>query len=123
MSSASAFFSSSSRSMRSTKALRCPALTSAVPVAAVVLAMSSMAVPRALVETRRRAMPPAAESRQDRRRAPLVDECGDPMDLNVLDLMSLRRGHFRYESGYHGEIWLDLDRLFFDPRRLAPFVG
>jgi orotate phosphoribosyltransferase len=67
-------------------------------------------------------MPPAAESRQGRNRAPLVDECRDPMDLNVLNLMSLPRGHFRYESGYHGEIWLDLDRLFFDPHRLAPFV-
>ena len=44
------------------------------------------------------------------------------MDLNVLDLMSLRRGHFRFESGHHGEIWLDLARLFFDPSRLAPFV-
>ena len=67
-------------------------------------------------------MLPAAELRQDRKRAPLVDECGDRMDLNILDLMTLRRGHFRYEFSYHGEIWLELDQLFFDPRRLAPFV-
>lgn len=45
------------------------------------------------------------------------------MNLNVLDLIDIRRGHFRYESGYHGEIWLDLDRLFFDAPRLAPFVS
>jgi orotate phosphoribosyltransferase len=42
------------------------------------------------------------------------------MDRNLLDLMPVRRGHFRYESGYHGEIWLDLDRLFFNPNRIAP---
>jgi orotate phosphoribosyltransferase len=29
-----------------------------------------------------------------------------------------RRGHFIYESGAHGDLWLDLDRLFTDPARL-----
>ena len=37
----------------------------------------------------------------------------------LLGDLSIRRGHFRYESGYHGELWLDLDRLFLNPRRLA----
>jgi orotate phosphoribosyltransferase len=41
---------------------------------------------------------------------------------NLLDLMPVRRGHFRYESGYHGEIWLDLDRLFLNPIRIAPLA-
>jgi orotate phosphoribosyltransferase len=36
--------------------------------------------------------------------------------------LSVRRGHFRYESGYHGEIWLDLDRLFLNPIRIAPLA-
>jgi orotate phosphoribosyltransferase len=44
------------------------------------------------------------------------------MDANLLELMPVRRGHFRYESGYHGEIWLDLDRLFFNPIRIAPLA-
>lgn len=44
------------------------------------------------------------------------------MGANVLDLLKVRRGHFRYESGYHGEIWHDLDRLFFDPRLIAPLI-
>ena len=44
------------------------------------------------------------------------------MDANLLDLMPIRRGHFRYESGYHGEIWLDLDRLFLNPIRIAPLA-
>jgi orotate phosphoribosyltransferase len=44
------------------------------------------------------------------------------MDRNLLDLMPVRRGHFRYESRYHGEIWLDLDRLFLNPSRIAPLA-
>jgi orotate phosphoribosyltransferase len=44
------------------------------------------------------------------------------MESNVLDLLPIRRGHFRFESGYHGEIWLDLDRLFANPRRIAPLA-
>jgi orotate phosphoribosyltransferase len=44
------------------------------------------------------------------------------MDANLLDLMPVRRGHFRYESGYHGEIWLDLDRLFLNPSRITPLA-
>jgi orotate phosphoribosyltransferase len=27
------------------------------------------------------------------------------------------RGHFRYESGHHGDLWLDLDGLLVDARR------
>lgn len=44
------------------------------------------------------------------------------MDANLLDLTPVRLGHFRYESGYHGEIWLDLDRLFLNPFRIAPLA-
>jgi len=40
-----------------------------------------------------------------------------------LELVSGRRGHFRLESGHHGGLWLDLDPLFCDPRRIAPFVA
>jgi orotate phosphoribosyltransferase len=40
-----------------------------------------------------------------------------------LSLVSARRGHFQLESGHHGEIWLDLDALFADPRRISPFVS
>lgn len=39
-----------------------------------------------------------------------------------LDLVDGRRGHFRLESGHHGGLWLDLDPLFAQPRRIAPFV-
>ena len=39
-----------------------------------------------------------------------------------LELVSGRRGHFRLESGHHGGLWLDLDPLFADPRRVDPFA-
>jgi orotate phosphoribosyltransferase len=38
----------------------------------------------------------------------------------VLSLLSAQRGHFRHESGFHGDLWLDLDRLILRPARLAP---
>jgi orotate phosphoribosyltransferase len=39
-----------------------------------------------------------------------------------LKLVGARRGHFRLESGHHGALWLDLDALFTERRRVAPFV-
>lgn len=40
----------------------------------------------------------------------------------LLELVSGRRGHFRLESGLHGGLWLDLDPLFADAKRIEPFV-
>lgn len=40
----------------------------------------------------------------------------------VLDLVHGRRGHFLLESGHHGALWLDLDPLFADPRRIRPCI-
>ncbi len=40
-----------------------------------------------------------------------------------LELVAGRRGHFRLESGHHGGLWLDLDPLFAEPRRIAPFAA
>ena len=34
-----------------------------------------------------------------------------------------QRGHFRYESGHHGDLWLDLDTLFVDARRTARWAA
>ena len=44
------------------------------------------------------------------------------VEVSILDRLGAARGHFRYESGHHGELWLDLDRLFLDPRALAPLA-
>lgn len=40
-----------------------------------------------------------------------------------LKIVDGRRGHFRLESGHHSALWLDLDPLFSDPRRVEPFVS
>jgi orotate phosphoribosyltransferase len=40
-----------------------------------------------------------------------------------LAMVAGRRGHFRLESGHHGGLWLNLDPLFAEPRRVAPFVA
>jgi orotate phosphoribosyltransferase len=41
---------------------------------------------------------------------------------DLIDALAARRGHFRLESGHHGELWLDLDALFARPARLAAFL-
>lgn len=35
----------------------------------------------------------------------------------------MRRGHFEYESGHHGDLWLDLNALFLRPHRLQPYLS
>lgn len=39
-----------------------------------------------------------------------------------MSLVAGRKGHFRLESGHHGELWLDLDQLFTRPREVRPFA-
>lgn len=46
----------------------------------------------------------------------------DEPRVAFLDLVGAHRGHFRLESGHHSTLWLDLDALFSEPRRIAPFV-
>jgi len=40
----------------------------------------------------------------------------------VAEILPERRGHFVFESGHHGEIWLDLERLFLRPHRIRPLA-
>jgi len=40
----------------------------------------------------------------------------------VVQLFAARRGHFRYESGHHGDLWLDVPRLYLRPARLRRFA-
>jgi orotate phosphoribosyltransferase len=44
------------------------------------------------------------------------------MEAALLDLLRIKRGHFQFESGHHGNLWLDLDSLFLRPRLLLPFL-
>jgi orotate phosphoribosyltransferase len=45
------------------------------------------------------------------------------MQDKLIQLLAGRRGHFQMESGYHSERWFNLDVLFTQPTRLAPFVA
>jgi orotate phosphoribosyltransferase len=46
----------------------------------------------------------------------------DEITTSFFDLISGRRGHFQLESGYHSELWFDLDALFAVPQLIDPFV-
>ena len=45
------------------------------------------------------------------------------MQDELIQLLAGRRGHFQMESGYHSELWFNLDVLFANPARLRPFVS
>jgi orotate phosphoribosyltransferase len=40
-----------------------------------------------------------------------------------LRLLQARHGHFKLESGHHGNLWLDLDQLFLHPKEIQGFVA
>jgi orotate phosphoribosyltransferase len=44
-----------------------------------------------------------------------------PAELSKL--LAARRGHFRFESGHHGNLWLDLEPMFIRPKLLRPFAA
>ncbi|MCO1654388.1 hypothetical protein [Pseudonocardia humida] len=41
----------------------------------------------------------------------------------VMGLVGARTGHFRFESGHHGELWLELDAVFSSAAALEPAIG
>ena len=44
------------------------------------------------------------------------------MQARVAALLPKREGHFVFESGHHGELWLELERLALHPEELRPLV-
>jgi orotate phosphoribosyltransferase len=42
---------------------------------------------------------------------------------SLIDLMAPRTGHFRFESGHHGDRWLEPDLLLQRPAVLRPFAA
>ncbi|HEX6506998.1 MAG TPA: phosphoribosyltransferase family protein [Chloroflexota bacterium] len=44
------------------------------------------------------------------------------MHDELLDMLATRMGHFRLESGHHGELWLDLELLCLRPTRVERFA-
>jgi len=47
----------------------------------------------------------------------------DDVDSGVIELARPRLGHFDLGTGFHGDVWLDLDTLFLRPSLLRPYVG
>jgi orotate phosphoribosyltransferase len=44
------------------------------------------------------------------------------MREELVSLLAAREGHFRYESGHHGDLWLEIPRLYRRPRCLRRFA-
>ena len=52
------------------------------------------------------------------------DRTGDSRVSNdILTLIEGRRGHFRFESGHHGDFWFNLETLCAQPRRIQPLAA
>jgi orotate phosphoribosyltransferase len=45
------------------------------------------------------------------------------MKENFLSLVRGRQGHFRLESGHHGDMWFELETLCLDSREIRPFAA
>src|SRR2546428_10075484 len=44
------------------------------------------------------------------------------MQEQVAELLPTREGHFVFESGHHGQVWLDLQLLLLHPERVQPLA-
>ena len=44
------------------------------------------------------------------------------MNENVLSFVRGRQGHFKLESGHHGDVWFELETLCLHSRELQPFA-
>jgi orotate phosphoribosyltransferase len=45
------------------------------------------------------------------------------MSGELARLAGARRGHFAFPSGFHGDLWLELDLLFARPHAIMPFAA
>lgn len=45
------------------------------------------------------------------------------LEQTLREAISASRGHFRYESGHHGDLWLELDSLFLNARRTQAWAS
>lgn len=45
------------------------------------------------------------------------------MQEELLSLFGARRGHFRFESGHHGDLWLEIPRAYINPNRLRRYAA
>jgi orotate phosphoribosyltransferase len=45
------------------------------------------------------------------------------LQTEVLSLFAARRGHFRFESGHHGDLWLEIPPAYIHPKRLRRYAA
>src|SRR4029077_7009415 len=45
------------------------------------------------------------------------------MPDEILSLFAARQGHFRFESGYHGDLWVRIPPAYVRPRSLRPYAA
>lgn len=45
------------------------------------------------------------------------------MNERLLSLVHARQGHFRFESGHHGDLWLELETLCLHAREIQPLAA
>jgi orotate phosphoribosyltransferase len=62
------------------------------------------------------------ESRYRRPADPRADVTDEGYQRELERLLPARRGHFRLESGHHGDLWLDLELLFLRPAEVRPLA-
>ncbi len=48
----------------------------------------------------------------------MTEQEDDALQDQILTLLSARHGHFLFESGHHGDMWLELESLCLHPRRV-----
>jgi orotate phosphoribosyltransferase len=41
----------------------------------------------------------------------------------IFGLFGARNGHFRFESGHHGDLWLEVPLAFLEPARMRPYAA
>ena len=46
----------------------------------------------------------------------------DELQTQVQTLFAARKGHFRFESGHHGDLWLEIAPAYVRPMRLRPYA-
>jgi orotate phosphoribosyltransferase len=68
-------------------------------------------------------MPPSRRRRASSWRRSIGDRRERARRSRLGDLLGSREGHYVFESGLHGSLWLHLEQLFSRPGRIAPLAA
>ena len=53
----------------------------------------------------------------------MISSNREALEKQVLALFAARRGHFRFESGHHGDLSLEIPPAYVDPKRLRRYAA